>query len=69
MLSLTLDKLNASTFTIVITDMAGKTISRQENVANTGTLTVDLSSFENGSYLVNIETPGQKIIKKVILEK
>jgi hypothetical protein len=67
--SLTLDKLNASTFTIVITDMAGKTISRQENVANTGTLTVDLSSFENGSYLVNIETPGQKIIKKVILEK
>ena len=67
--SLTLDKLNASTFTLVITDLAGKTISRQENVANTGTLTVDLSSFENGSYLVNIETPGQKIIKKVILEK
>ena len=67
--SLTLDKLNASTFTIVITDLAGKTISRQENVTNTGTLTVDLSSFENGSYLVNIETPGQKIIKKVILEK
>lgn len=67
--SLTLDKLNASTFTVVITDLTGKTISRQENVANTGTLTVDLSSFENGSYLVNIETPGQKIIKKVILEK
>ena len=67
--SLTLDKLNASTFTVVITDLAGKTISRQENVTNTGTLTVDLSSFENGSYLVNIETPGQKIIKKVILEK
>ena len=67
--SLTLDKLNASSFTIVVTDMAGKTISRQENVAITGTLTVDLSSFENGSYLINIETPGQKIIKKVILEK
>lgn len=67
--SLTLDKLNVSTFTMVITDMAGKTISRQENVANTGTLNVDLSTLENGSYLINIETPGQKIIKKVILDK
>ena len=67
--SLTLNKLNVTSFTVVITDMVGKTISRQENVANTGTLNVDLSSFENGSYLINIETPGQKIIKKVILEK
>jgi hypothetical protein len=49
--------------------MAGKTISREENVANNGTLNVDLSTLENGSYLINIETPGQKIVKKVILEK
>jgi hypothetical protein len=49
--------------------MVGKTISREENVANTGTLNVDLSPLENGTYLINIETPGQKIIKKVILEK
>jgi len=67
--SLTLDKLNVTSFTLVITDMVGKTISREENVANNGTLNVDLSTLENGSYLINIETPGQKIIKKVILEK
>lgn len=67
--SLALNKLTATSFTLVVTDMAGKIISRQENVANTGTLTIDLSTLENGSYLINIETPGQKIIKKVILEK
>jgi hypothetical protein len=67
--SLTLNKLNVSSFTLVVTDMVGKTISREENVANNGTLNVDLSTLENGSYLINIETPGQKIVKKVILEK
>ena len=64
-----LSQLNASTFTLTITDIAGKTISRTENVNNNGTLSVDLSGLENGSYLINIETPGQKIIKKVILDK
>ena len=67
--SLTLNQLNVTSFTLVVTDMAGKTISREENVANNGTLNVDLSTLENGSYLINIETPGQKIVKKVILEK
>jgi len=64
-----LSQLNASTFTLTITDIAGKTISRTENVNNNGTLNVDLSGLQNGSYLINIETPGQKIIKKVILDK
>jgi hypothetical protein len=64
-----LSQLNASTFTLTITDIAGKTISSTENVNNNGTLNVDLSGLQNGSYLINIETPGQKIIKKVILDK
>ncbi|MFM7017114.1 MAG: T9SS type A sorting domain-containing protein, partial [Bacteroidota bacterium] len=67
--SLTLNNLKATTFTLSVTDLAGKVISRTENVANNGNLSVDLSSYENGSYLISIETPGQKIIKKVILDK
>jgi hypothetical protein len=67
--SITVDKIQSSNFTVIITDVAGKLISREENVQNNGTLNVDLSAQENGTYFVTLETQGQRIIKKVVLNK
>jgi hypothetical protein len=67
--SITVDKIQSSNFTVIITDVAGKLISREENVQNNGILTIDLSTQENGTYFVTLETQGQRIIKKVVLNK
>jgi thiol-disulfide isomerase/thioredoxin len=67
--SITVDKIQASNFTVIITDVAGKLISREENVQNNGILNIDLSTQENGIYFVTLENQGQRIIKKVVLNK
>lgn len=67
--NITVDKIQSSNFTVIITDVAGKLISREENVQNNGILNVDLSTQENGTYFVTLETQGQRMIKKVVLNK
>ena len=51
-----------------VTDMLGKVVSADKLVSNKESQ-VDLSSAPNGIYFIEVESKGEKVIKKIIVDK
>lgn len=62
---------NSTTTCIVITDISGKEIFREESKSNIGAnkRTIDTSQFQSGTYILSIISGNEKIAEKFIISK
>ena len=51
-----------------VTDMLGKVISAERLISNKDSQ-IDLSNAPNGIYFIEVESKGEKVIKKIIVDK
>jgi hypothetical protein len=51
-----------------VTDMLGKVISAERLISNKDSQ-IDLSNAPNGIYFIELESKGEKVIKKIIVDK
>jgi hypothetical protein len=51
-----------------VTDMLGKVISAERLISNKDSQ-IDLSNAPNGIYFIEVESKGEKMIKKIIVDK
>lgn len=69
-LNINTENLKSSEYTLTISDISGKIIAVFPEIKNEGNMmNVDLSRYENGTYFVKLETAGEQILKKVVLNK
>jgi hypothetical protein len=47
-------------------DISGKIVKTQENAQFTGSMDIDLTSFEKGVYILILETGGEKVARRII---
>ena len=59
---------NISAFDLQVTDITGKIVLQQKNIAYQGVHTLQMNSFAKGIYFLSIEADGKKATKKLILK-
>ncbi len=67
--TLSLDKISASTFNLAVTSVDGKVVRQEEVRKNSNSFNMDLSDLSNGTYFVRITTDNETSINKIVIEK